>query len=201
MARQIGEIILVGTIGGLTFYQMEGKGYARLKSSLTGKKVKRDPKFKRTMQSAHRLGKGSQLASKVYRSLPRAGQMYALYKELKSIAVLGLKEGKSEGEVMELLQRHLVKKEMGLPVFIDGAGELKEKSNTKLPNQQMPSRMEWKDATVRVNRKALYRALFSFVAHYPPRFRKRIGCSIQDRNAGQAESPARKECVVKLFSG
>jgi hypothetical protein len=168
---------------------MEGKGYARLKSSLTGKRVKKDPKFKRTMRSAHRLGKGSQLASKVYRSLPRAEQVYALYKELKSIAVLGLKEGKSEGEVMELLQRHLVKKEMGLPVFIDGAGELKEKSNTKLPNQQMPSR------------KALYRALFSFVAHYPPRFRKRIGCSIQDRNAGQAESPARKECVVKLFSG
>jgi hypothetical protein len=201
MARQIGEIILVGTIEGLTFYQMEGKGYARLKSSLNGKRVKRDPKFKRTMRSAHRLGKGSQLASKVYRSLPRREQEYSLYKELKSTAVLGLKEGKSEGEVMELLQRHLPKKEMGSPVFIDGAGELKEKTNTKLPNQQMASRKEWKDETVRLNRKALYRAPFSFVAHYLPRLRKRRGGGIHNKNAGQVESPARKECVVKLFSG
>jgi hypothetical protein len=71
MAKQVGDIIIIGTIDDITFYVMEGKGYARKKSRLTGKRVKKDPKFKRTMQSAHRLGRASQLASKVYRSLPK----------------------------------------------------------------------------------------------------------------------------------
>jgi hypothetical protein len=109
MAKQIGDIILVGTIDDITFYEMEGKGYARHKSSLTGKRVKRDPRFKRTMESAQRLGRGSRLASKVYRSLPRTEQVYALFKELKHIAVLAIKKGKNEEEVMWLLQRHLAK--------------------------------------------------------------------------------------------
>ena len=38
MAKQIGGIIIVGTIDDITFYQSEGKSYARRKSSLTGKK-------------------------------------------------------------------------------------------------------------------------------------------------------------------
>jgi hypothetical protein len=109
MAKQTGEIIIEGTIDGITFYKMEGKGYARKKSSLTGKKVKRDPRFKRTMQSAHRFGRGNQLASKVYRSLLRQEQVYALFKELKRIAVLALKEGKEETDVLALLQQRIGK--------------------------------------------------------------------------------------------
>ena len=107
MAKQAGDIIIIGTIDDITFYVMEGKGYARKKSRLTGKRVKRDPKFKRTMQSAHRLGRASQLASKVYRSLPRKEQVYTLYKKLKSAAVLALKEGKAEEEVAMVLQQCL----------------------------------------------------------------------------------------------
>ena len=115
MARQIGDIIIVGTIDDITFYQMDGKGYARHKSSLTGKRVKRDPRFKRTMQSAHRFGKGNQLASKVYRSLPREAQVYVLFKELKRIAILAIKEGKEEAEVLVLLQQRLRKERAPLP--------------------------------------------------------------------------------------
>ena len=96
MAKQVGDIVIVGTIDDITFYRMDGQYYARKKTSLTGKRVKKDPKFKRTMESARRLARGSQLASKVYRSLPRNEQVYALYKELKSVAVRALKEGKPE---------------------------------------------------------------------------------------------------------
>jgi hypothetical protein len=106
MAKQIGDIIITGTIDDITFYQMDSQGYARKKSSLTGKRVKKDPRFKRTMESARRLGRGSQLASKVYRSLPRAEQVYALFKELKRMAVLGIKEGKNEAEVLKLLEQY-----------------------------------------------------------------------------------------------
>ena len=35
--------------------------------------------------------------------------MYALFKELKSIAVLALKEGKSEAEVLTLMQQRVGK--------------------------------------------------------------------------------------------
>ena len=111
MARQTGEIIIEGTIDDITFYRMEGKGYARSKSCLKGERVKRDPRFKRTMQSAHRFGKGNQLASKVYRSLPRAEQVYGLFQELKHIAILALKEGKEEAEVIVLLQMRVGKKQ------------------------------------------------------------------------------------------
>jgi hypothetical protein len=109
MAKQIGEIMIVGTVADITFYRMEGKYYARRKTSLTGKRVKRDLRFTRTMESAHRLAKGSQLASKVYRSLPKHEQVYALFKELKSMAMLALKEERSEAEVLRLLQQRVGK--------------------------------------------------------------------------------------------
>jgi hypothetical protein len=109
MAKQVGDIILVGTIDDITFYEMEGKGYARRKSSLTGKKVKKDPQFTRTMESAQRFGRGNQLASKVYRSLSRQEQVYALFKELKRIAVRGLKEGMNEEEVLAMMQQRVRK--------------------------------------------------------------------------------------------
>jgi hypothetical protein len=116
MARQIGDIFITGTIDDITFYEMEGKGYARRKSSLTGKKVKRDPRFRRTMQSAHRLARGSQLASRVYRSLPRPAQEYALFKELKSMAIRAIKEGRDEAEVLGLLGQHAGK--VSAPVVV-----------------------------------------------------------------------------------
>ena len=129
MAKQVGDIKIVGTIDGITFYKMEGQYYARKKTSLTGKRVKKDPKFKRTMQSAYRLARGSQLASKVYRSLLRAEQVYALYKELKSIAVMALKEGKREEEVMTVLNQR-VRKE---PAPVSTSSAVKRKTPRKGP--------------------------------------------------------------------
>jgi hypothetical protein len=109
MAKQIGDIKIRGTIAGITFYRMEGQYYARRQSSLTGKRVKSDPRFRRTMASANRLGRGSQLASKVYRSLPRTEQVYALFKELQRMAMAALKEGWSEEAVLFLLEAHVAK--------------------------------------------------------------------------------------------
>jgi hypothetical protein len=65
MANQTGEFKITGTYDDITYYNMDGKSYAHSKSSLKGKGVKKDPRFKRTMQSAQRLARGSQLASKL----------------------------------------------------------------------------------------------------------------------------------------
>jgi hypothetical protein len=107
MAKQTGDYKITGTYDGVTYYQMDGEYYARAKSSLKGSRVKRDPRFRRTMEWARRLAKGSQLASGVYRSLPRQEQAYSLYQELKSLAIQALKEGMREAEVVALLRCRL----------------------------------------------------------------------------------------------
>ncbi len=43
MARQTSDIIITGTYDNLVFYRMEGKGYIRMKSSLTGKQFRTKP--------------------------------------------------------------------------------------------------------------------------------------------------------------
>jgi hypothetical protein len=201
MARQIGEIILVGTIGGLTFYQMEGKGYARLKSSLTGKRVKKDPRFKRTMESAWRLGRASQLASKVYRSLARKEQVYALFTELKRIGIKELKEGRTEAEVLELLSLHLGKEIAVVPVSLGAAVVAKAKTTVGERKQQLNERWKRSAVAIRRNGKALFCIPFKDTVQSLPRLYKQSNCFTENKNAGQVESPASKECVVKLFSG
>lgn len=41
MAKQIGPVFITGTIGDICFYKMDGQYYARMKSSLSSKRVKR----------------------------------------------------------------------------------------------------------------------------------------------------------------
>jgi hypothetical protein len=45
----------------------------------------------------------------VYRSLPRKEQVYTLSKQLKSLAVLAIKEGRGEEEVLKVLQQRVGK--------------------------------------------------------------------------------------------
>lgn len=66
------------------------------------------------MASARRLGRGSQLASRVYRSLPREAQVYTFFTALKHIAILLIKEGKEETEVMVLLQQRVARERVSL---------------------------------------------------------------------------------------
>src|SRR5215217_4238763 len=70
MAKQAGSLLFTGTIDNLTFYIMNGKGYVRQKSCLTGKRVKKDPQFENTRRNATWFGRGAQLASPVYWKLP-----------------------------------------------------------------------------------------------------------------------------------
>ena len=103
MAKQAGLIRLTGTIGNVTFYEMNGEYYARSKSSLTAKRVKKDPSFERTRMYAHRLGLASRAAGRVYRSLPRQEREVALYRRMVSKGQQLLKENCAE----ELLENAL----------------------------------------------------------------------------------------------
>ena len=99
MARQIGSILVEGTIHGICFYKMDDSFYARAKSSLDGKRVKTDKAFTKTMINANRLGSASRLSSKAYRVLRPLQKNVSFCRSLTSMAMRLLKEGKSEAAV------------------------------------------------------------------------------------------------------
>ena len=71
MAKASSNLQLQGTIQGITFYQRNGKWFARAKSSLTGKKVKKSPKFKLSMQNMHEFGATSVITKQVWDCFPK----------------------------------------------------------------------------------------------------------------------------------
>jgi len=108
MARQAGKIWITGTIGGLTYYKMEGKWYVRTKSSLTRKRFMRDASFERSRKSAERFAMGNKLASKLYHRVEKSKRAYKLFCFLKKRAIALLKEGKCVMQVEELLIDNLI---------------------------------------------------------------------------------------------
>ncbi len=69
MAKQIGLLCITGTIDRICFYCMDGKYYAREKSSLSAERVKTDPVFAETMRCAKQMGDASKIASAIYRQI------------------------------------------------------------------------------------------------------------------------------------
>lgn len=103
MAKQCGPILITGLRDNLCFYQMEGKYYVRMKSSLNGKRVKTDPAFAGTMQYAGLLAQASKISSEAYRSLPAEAKTKGLYRKLTGKAMQWLKAGHDPEQVMVLL--------------------------------------------------------------------------------------------------
>ncbi|HVI46984.1 MAG TPA: hypothetical protein VM802_19045 [Chitinophaga sp.] len=95
----------MGTIQHLCIYEMHGKYYIRLKSSLTGKRVKKDPAFRRTMENAGFLAAASKIASCVYRQLPPQYRKHVLYRQLTGKALLLLREGKHSDVITTELKK------------------------------------------------------------------------------------------------
>jgi hypothetical protein len=105
MAKQIGFLKIIGTLGDITFYQMDGKFYARKKSSLDGKRVKKDPKFRRTMEEAGRFGSASKAAKEIYWLLPEEQRGHGVFGKLTGRIRRLMKAGMSPDEAMlELLK-------------------------------------------------------------------------------------------------
>jgi len=82
---------------------MKGKYYVRSKSSLSGKRVKKDPAFRITMVNAGLLGQASKIGSFIYKSLPENFRQFWMYRAFTGEAMGMLKEGKSGEEAREIL--------------------------------------------------------------------------------------------------
>lgn len=103
MAKQTGPVKLEGTIGNICFYKMGDEYYARLKSSLKGKRVKKDPRFRRTMEFAGMLKQASRIASGCYACIPKEEREHAMYRALTGMAMQMLKVGISPEEITAAL--------------------------------------------------------------------------------------------------
>ena len=105
MARQAGHIKIEGTIGGLCFYRMDGVYYVRQKSSLTRKRVLKDPKFARSRIAAGRFGVAVKVASSVYRRLPAEAKGHGVIGKLTAVANKLLCDGCNREEALLRMER------------------------------------------------------------------------------------------------
>jgi hypothetical protein len=103
MGKQPRGAFLRATIGNVTYYVADGVGYARKKSSLTAKRVRKDKKFEKTRQHARDLGLASRIASPIYKALPMDVKGRWLFRAITGEAASLLYEGKTEEEVSQLL--------------------------------------------------------------------------------------------------
>jgi len=82
--------------------------YARSKSSLTGSRVKTDPAFKKTMENAGTLARASKIGKAIYEALPAGWRQFWMYRSFTGEAIMLMKTGKTEDEVLELMMKRYV---------------------------------------------------------------------------------------------
>lgn len=109
MSKQCGPVYITGTVKGICYYRMNGKYYARRKSTLSRKRVKRDKAFALTRKYAELLGEASAIAARVYRLLPKAQKKLDLYRAMTGQAMAMLKQGASGAAVKERLEQEVRK--------------------------------------------------------------------------------------------
>ena len=107
MAKQAGHIFITGTIDDVTYYKMFGTYYARMKSTLSRKKVLTSPRFERTRIHANQLAEASRIASELYRSIPKEKRNRQLFRSIVGEAKVLLATGKNKEAVSEILSNAL----------------------------------------------------------------------------------------------
>jgi hypothetical protein len=120
MARQTGPILFEGTISIVTGYQMNGKHYLKMKSSISRKRVLQDLQFKNTRRYAAWFGQASSIAKQVYHEVPlenrsQHGLWYPLRKKAESL----VRKELPRSEIIRLLKEEFIeplKKNMQKPV-------------------------------------------------------------------------------------
>jgi hypothetical protein len=107
MARWCGQKPppFTGTKDGITVYRLKDdeQYYVRLQSSITGKRIKKDPAFKGFRNSSVRLRDASRIGSKIYRQLPV--KKHTIYREITGKAILLLKAGEKEDVIIARLTK------------------------------------------------------------------------------------------------
>lgn len=101
------NITFKGTVNNMTGFVINGTGYLRRKSNLTGKRVKNSPEFKKTMEFARKLGEASTLASLLYKTVPVKQKSIRLFRLITGMVITGFRKGNNEDEVRREVLREI----------------------------------------------------------------------------------------------
>lgn len=105
--RFIAATEVEATMCGITFHKVHGRYLARTKSSLTGKRVKKDKRFRRTMQHAAVLALAVQYVTPIYNELTDDWRCQDLYHKLTGMAVKLLHQGSTKEAVQQAVYAEL----------------------------------------------------------------------------------------------
>src|SRR5690349_11753335 len=102
MAKQIGHVKAVGTVDdNVNFYHSELDGYlARLLPGVDSKRFWNDPAFEGSRRSAERFKQGNIMSSILYRFVPVKRRYTHLFKQVRKLSLICLKQGMEKKEVM-----------------------------------------------------------------------------------------------------
>jgi len=161
MAKQIGIFKIIGTIGDITFYEMDGQFYARKKSSLDGKRVKKDPRFRRTMEEAIAFGNASAATREVYWALPAEQRVHGAYGRLTGRMRRMMRAGKTAKEAQLQLLRELCA-EAVVPAQHDAPKKSKQYDFAEQLLKDVfaaEGKAQWHELSLKKKRYAIHRAM------------------------------------------
>jgi hypothetical protein len=109
MAKQTGYIKAIGTVDdNLNFYKTELDGFlVRLLPGVDTERFWSDPAFEGSRRSAERFGVGNITSSIIYRFVPVKKRYRHLFKQVRTIAIVCLKQGMDKGGVFTALYTFL----------------------------------------------------------------------------------------------
>ena len=110
MAKQVGYIKAIGTVDdNINFYYSELDGYlVRLLPGVDSKRYWSDAAFEGSRRSAERFGVGNIISSIIYRFVPVKRRFRHLFKQVRTIAIVCLKQGMAKGDVFRALYTFLL---------------------------------------------------------------------------------------------
>jgi hypothetical protein len=109
MAKQVGYIKAVGTVDdNLNFYYNVVDGFlVRLLPGVDSKRFWSDPAFEGSRRSAERFKTGNIMSSIIYRFVPVKRRYRYLFKQVRTIAIICLKQGMAKPDVFNSIYTFL----------------------------------------------------------------------------------------------
>lgn len=113
MAKQTSYVKAVGTVDGdINFYYDEEWGYlVRMLPGVSSKRYWKDRAFEGSRRSAERFGVGNIMSSIMYRFVPVKRRYRKLFKQVRTIAIVCLKQGMDKGSVFTALHNFLTEQQ------------------------------------------------------------------------------------------
>jgi hypothetical protein len=102
------DIVFIGNAGGICGYMSHGINIIRKSTSLTGKRVEKDPAFKGFRKSCNRMKEASPIAASLYNLLTQEQKVYSLYRTLTGEALKMIKQGLEREIIIARLKKQYI---------------------------------------------------------------------------------------------